>query len=135
MEDEREIIQHYFNLGYENEVIRQFLGDYHSIRMSLSTLKRRLRDYGLKRRGNDVNVDQLRDITRNEIHGSGESQGYRAVWHSLSMVHQIYVPRYLVATILKEVDPVGVQQRRRCRLSRRRYVSYGPNFCWHVDGN
>ena len=135
MEDEREIIQHYFNLGYENEVIRQFLGDYHSIRMSLSTLKRRLRDYGLKRRGNDVNVDQLRDIIRNEIRGSGESQGYRAVWHSLRLVHQIHVPRHLVATILKEVDPVGVQQRRRRRLSRRRYVSYGPNFCWHVDGN
>ena len=43
--------------------------------------------------------------------------------------------RSLVATILREVDLVGVQQRRRCRLSRRKYVSYGPNFCWHVDGN
>lgn len=80
MEDEREIIYNYFNLGYENEVILQFLADYHGIRMSLSTLKRRLRDYGLKRRGNDVNVDQLRDII-NETLGSGESLGYRAVWH------------------------------------------------------
>ena len=49
MKDEREIIHNYFNLGYENEVILQFLADYHGIRMSLSTLKRRLRDYGLKR--------------------------------------------------------------------------------------
>ena len=135
MDDEREVIHNYFNLGYESEVILQFLAEYHGIRISLSTLKRRLRDYGLKRRGNDVNVDQLRDIIRNEILGSGESQGYRAVWHSLRLVHQIHVPRHLVATILQEVDPVGVQQRRRRRLSRRRYASYGLNFCWHVDGN
>lgn len=134
MEDEREIIHNYFNLGYENEVILQFLADYHGIRLGLSTLKRRLRDYGLKRRGNDVNVVQLRDII-NETLGSGESQGYRAVWHSLRFVHQIHVPRHLVAAILQEVDPVGVQQRRKRRLSQRRYVSYGPNFCWLVDGN
>ena len=71
MENEREIIHNYFNLGYENEVILQFLADYHGIRTSLSTLKRRLRDYGLNRRGNDVNIDQLRGIIRNEILGSG----------------------------------------------------------------
>ena len=101
MEDERGIIHNHFNLGYENEVILQFLADYHGIsRMSLSTLKCRLRDYGLKRRGNNVNVNQLRDIIRNEILGSGESQGYRVVWHSLRLVHQIHVPRHLVATIL-----------------------------------
>ena len=65
MADERSLIQNYFHLGYENEVILQFLVDYHGIKMSVSTLKRRLRDYGLKRRGNEVDVDQLRDIIRN----------------------------------------------------------------------
>ena len=134
MADERSVVRNYFNLGYENEVILQFLVDYHGIKMILSTLKRRLRNYGLKRRGNEVDVDQLRDIIRNEISGSGQALGYRAVWHSSRLVHGIHVPRHLVATILREIDTVGVQQRRR-RLSRRRYVSYGPNFCWHVDGN
>ena len=72
MEDERTmIIQHYFHLGYENEVIRQFLADYHGIKMSLSTLKRRLWDFGFKRSGNDINVDWLREIIRNEIRASG----------------------------------------------------------------
>ena len=134
MADERSLIRDYFHLGYENEVILQFLVDYHRIKMSLSTLKRRLRGYGLKRREKEVDVDQLRDIIRIEISGSGQALGYRAVWHSLRLVHQIHVPRHLVATILREVDPVGVQQRRRRRLSWRKYVSYGPNFCWHVDG-
>ena len=106
-------LREHFHLGYENEVILQFLVDYHGIKMSVSTLKRRLRDYGLKRRENEVDVDQLRDIIRNEISGSGQALGCRAVWHSLRLMHRIHVPRHLVATILREIDPVGVQQRRR----------------------
>ena len=79
MADERSPMRNYFHLGYENEVILQFLVDYHGIKMSLSTLKRRLRDYGLKRRGNNVDVDQLRDIIRNEISGSGQALGYSTI--------------------------------------------------------
>jgi len=30
---------------------------------------------------------------------------------------------------MKEIDP-----KRSRRLRRRAYVSYGPNFCWHIDG-
>ena len=135
MVDEKSLILNYFHLGFENEVILQFLVDYHGIKISLSMLKRRLQDYGLKRGGNEVDVDQLRDIIRNEISGSGQALGYRAVWHSLRLVHRIHVPRHLEATILRAVDPVGVQQRRRRRLARRKYFSCGPNSCWHVGGN
>ena len=31
---EREIISHYFHLGYENGVIREFLQNYHNITLS-----------------------------------------------------------------------------------------------------
>ena len=44
------------------------------------------------------------------------------------------VPRSQVASIMKDIDLEGVQQRRSRQLRRRAYVSYGPNFCWHVDG-
>lgn len=131
---EREIISYYFHLGYENEVIREFLQNYHNITLSLRTLKRRLRDFGLRRNGNDIDRDQLRDIIKEQLHGSGRSLGYRAIWHSLRLEHHIHVPRRIVATVMQELDPDGVEQRRRRRLSRRRYFSYGPNFCWHVDG-
>ena len=43
------------------------------------------------------------------------------------------VPRSQVASIMKDIDLEGVQQRRSRQLRRRAYVSYGPNFCWHVD--
>ena len=46
----------------------------------------------------------------------------------------IRVPRSIVQSILKELDPVGSENRRRHRLQRRRYVNPGPNFAWHVDG-
>ena len=134
---EREIITHYFHLGYPNEIIREFLSNYHDITMSLRTLKRRLRDFSLRRNGN-MNEDvqeRIREVIENEIsNGSGASLGYRSMWHLLRLQYHVHVPRRVVAQILHEVDPEGVQQRRRRRLSRRRYISFGPNFCCHVDG-
>ena len=105
--------------------------------MSLRTLKRRLRDFGLRRNGN-INDDlerRIRQIIENEIsNGSGASLGYRSMWHLLRLQYHIHVPRRVVVQVIQETDPEGVQQRRRRRLSRRRYISFGPNFCWHVDG-
>ena len=131
-DDVKDIVSHYFNNGHENDVILQFLKEYHEIDISLSTLKRRLKDYGLKRYKN-TDEERLRAIN-NELKGSGGSLGYRAMWHSLRLEYKLHVPCWLVAKVMKELDPEGVEQRRRKRLSRRKYVSYGPNFCWHVDG-
>ena len=71
--------------------------------------------------------EQLRDIIQNEISVPGILRGYGAVWHSLRLNHHIHVPRHKVASILQELNPEATEQRSR-RLSRRRYVSYGPNF-------
>ena len=106
----REIISYYFHLGYENEVIREFLQNYHNITLSLRTLKRRLRDFSLRRNGNDIDRDQLRDIIKEQLHGSGRSLGYRAIWHSLRLEHHIHVPRRIVATVMQELDPDGVER-------------------------
>eukprot|EP00794_Sanderia_malayensis_P013171 gene13171-14521_t len=131
---ERELITTYFHSGYPNEVIRSFLEKHHGISMSLSTLKRRLRDFGLSRRNNgQVNVDEVRQIIRQELSGSGRLLGYRSIWHSLRLEHHIHFPRRRVAEMIKELDPEGVQLRKRRRLVRRQYRSYGPNFCWHAD--
>lgn len=37
-------------------------------------------------------------------------------------------------TMLRQVDPNGVQFRSRRRLLRRTYYSLGPNHTWHIDG-
>ena len=36
---------------------------------------------------------------------------------------------------LRELDPDGVESRRKKRLCRRVYHSKGPNFIWHIDGH
>ena len=55
-ENERRIIENYFNQGFQNDVILAFL-KLHGVEMSLRTLKRRLHYYGLRRRG-VMNVSQ-----------------------------------------------------------------------------
>ena len=36
---------------------------------------------------------------------------------------------------MKEIDPDGVRERRARRLTRRNFISFGPNFTWrHIDG-
>ena len=50
-EDEKEIITRYFHLGYENQVILEFLRMYHRIGYGLSTLKRRAGEPESRRAG------------------------------------------------------------------------------------
>ena len=53
--------------GFEYDTIVSFLERFHGIHISLSTLKRRLRDYGLKRRNSAVlNQNEVRKIIPSE---------------------------------------------------------------------
>ncbi|CAB4030089.1 Hypothetical predicted protein [Paramuricea clavata] len=115
---EREIITHHFHLGYPNEIIRLFLLNYHEIVMSLRTLKRRLRDFGLRRNGN-INEDlegrirQINEIIENKIsNGSGASLGYRSMWHLHRLQCHIQVPRRfkkLIPKVCSKGDEDGCQ--------------------------
>ena len=55
------------------------------------------------------------------------------MWARLRM-KGIMVKRARVMTLLKELDPDGVESRRKKRLRRRAYHAKGPNFVWHTDG-
>ena len=75
----RLLVERDFYLGFKKQVILDFLKNRHGIPISLSTLKRRLRDYGLKRRGAQIEDQELREILLREISGPGQLRGYRAV--------------------------------------------------------
>ena len=47
----------------------------------------------------------------------------------------IFVKRARVMRFLKELDPEGVESRKKKRLRRRLYHAKGPNFIWHIDGH
>ena len=48
--------------------------------------------------------------------------------------YHIHAPRGLVAAIMKEIDPNGVEERKAQRLRRRTFHSRGANATWHMDG-
>ncbi len=131
---EEEIIRHYFHRGFSFDVILDFLCKHHGISISLRTLKRRLQKYGLKKRKCNIDEETVRNLVRSEMANAGEQSGYRTIWHALRLIHNIHPSRKLVAEILRELDPEASNARRSRRLKRRKYLSPGPNYCWHVDG-
>ena len=132
--DEKNIIQCYFNCGFTYEVILHFLQKHHGLSISLRTLKRKLNKFGFKRRNNTIDDETIRNLVKIEMENAGEQSGYRTIWHALRLVHKVHAPRDLVARLLKELDPQASIARRCRKLQRRKYLSPGPNHCWHVDG-
>ena len=110
------------------------MSKHHGISISLRTLKRRLQKFGLKKRNSGVDEETVRNLVRSEMVNAGEQSGYRTIWHALRLIHKIHPPRALVAEILRELDPEASNARRSRKLKRRKYLSPGPNYCWHVDG-
>jgi hypothetical protein len=113
------ILQIIGNERCKYDVIVDLLSTNHHICISVHTLKRRLQVYGLKKRSNVV------DLIKQEAEGSsGNLKGYRAIWHALRIKHHVHVPRSLVATYQKEIDPDASRARRNRRPHRRQYVSH-----------
>jgi hypothetical protein len=128
-----DLIREIFHRGYRYDIIVSLL-EKEGYKMHLRTLKRKLSDMGLKRKGSNLEESEIELLIRREVEGAGRLAGYRNIWHALRLRHHVHVPRSLVARLMKKIDPDGVQDRRARRLTRRNYVSSGPNFCWHVDG-
>ena len=125
----------YFEHGYRNKDIIQLLFTIHGLSLSLSHLKRLLKNRGLKRRVpcSRQSLECLISTLQVELQTSAKCLGYKAMWKRLKK-KGINVPRLAVRHALKMLDPVGVEQRKRRRFRRRNYIRPGPNFCWHVDG-
>ncbi|CAG2214990.1 unnamed protein product [Mytilus edulis] len=105
------------------------------LHVSVSSVKRRLRDYRilLRRRYADITDVDLDDRVR-RITQSNRSLGQRMVQGFLQ-TEGVNLPRRRIAESLIRVDEAGVAIRW-CRTIRRRsYQVSGPNALWHVDGN
>ena len=110
-----EVVPYYFFRGFTYEEIRNFLQINHGLEISITTLKRQIKAYGLKRRMPDYDVGQIRAAIENIFDGYGS----------------IHVPRIVVQEILREIDPEGTQLRKARRLKRRVYHNPRPNYAWH----
>ncbi|XP_056106311.1 uncharacterized protein LOC130084836 [Rhinichthys klamathensis goyatoka] len=131
---EADLIHKYFSEGHTYEVILDFLGTKHNIFLSLSTLKRKLRNAGLTRRTEYTPINTVNAAITHELTGSGQLLGYRALWQTLRQKYFLTVKRDDVMHTIRRLDPSGVQLRHRHRFVRRGYITAGPNQVWHVDG-
>jgi len=131
----KSFIVQYFNQGCSNFDILGFLLLHHNIQISLSTLKRDLVALGLSRRhlATAENPNEIRQLIEEELAGSGVNLGYRKIWKIIQS-KGIPAKRQTVMEILREVDPEGVQARKKKRLRRRIYSVPGPDHLWHIDG-
>ncbi len=85
MNDLKDTVCVYFKYGFQYKVILLFLSLYHGINISLRTLKRRLRDYGLERRNRAPNMSAVWNTIRNELQGPGiKSNIYIRYWKTHS---------------------------------------------------
>ena len=64
---EKEVIEGYFYSGFSYETIIHFLSKYSGIAMSMSTLKRRLSLYDLKRNKKEIDLSDVEGVIRHEL--------------------------------------------------------------------
>lgn len=134
--EEWKLMKKYFYKKYTYEEICGVLKSKHNIRISVRTLKRKLKQKKLKRKNIiESPPEEIMSAIINEVFGEGCNLGYRAMWYRLQKKYQITAKQKTVLEILRFVDPEGVEQRSRYRLRRRQYISRGPNFIWHTDGH
>ena len=117
--------------------ITELLKHRHGYQVSLSTIKRRLREKGCKKRALVTARSPRSDVYQavlEELRGCGSLMGYRRVHRSL-LSKGIICRREDIRKMMKDIYPEGVDLRRRRRLRRREYTSPGPNFAWHIDGH
>ena len=106
---EQEIIDKFFNDGYDYNMINTILAKRYRINMSLRNLKRRLQVYGLKKNQN-VSNEALKEIMRRKVLGSSSKLGYRGMWNLLRVSYGIRTPRNVIMRMFKELHSAQLKR-------------------------
>lgn len=129
------LIQKYFEKNFTYDEICHLLNNKHKIKISLTTLQRKISQLGLKRKNvEESDLVNIVDAVIKELCSCGYDLGYKSLWQKLKKNYNLTVKRETVYRILKIADPEGVANRFGNRLKRRQYLSLGPNYAWHCDG-
>ena len=127
----------YFERDFTYIEFLEFLRVRHGYIMSFSTLKRWLREKGMRKCPLEAirnDTSDMFEAVRDELSGSGTDIGYRRIHKALKSKGYI-CRRDDVSQIFKQLNPDSVKLRKHRRLHCRRYVANGPNFVWHLDGH
>ena len=121
------VIRLYFALGLKYAEILLLLRELNGWHLSLRTLKRILKRMDLKRRTGFSDVLEVALFIQKQVLGAGSMLGYKTM-HLKCVQNGFTVTQETVRFLLHIIDPEGIALRGRRRLSRRVYLSLGPNF-------
>ena len=127
------LIKEYFRHGYSYNEILGLLSKQHGIMISTRTLYRILRKHGLYRKSNQSSFQLVIQFIAAQLTSSGSCIGYRQM-RQRCVMNGFRINKNNVLTIMRELDPEGIELRKRNCLRRRKYYSCGPNWVWHIDG-
>ena len=102
------------------------------IQISMSTLQRRLKLFGLHRRKAQSDLLEIALFLQEQLNQYGMLHGYRFM-HLKCIQAGLVVTQSTVRCLLKILDPQGVQLRLRRHLRQRLCRNPGPKSLWHVD--
>lgn len=114
--DERSAITSYFHLGLKYETIIKFLAVFHGVIISLRTLKRRLRDFGLCRTGSSP-AQVIDAAISMELCGAGDLLSMNISSTVLSYKWQVLYFYEPVSTVLQNALLAG------CKMVRINHIS------------
>ena len=126
----------YFTKVFTYLEIQEFLGVYHQLTISLSTIKRHLKKCNLFRGPVErIQTDDaaLLATVREELSGNGSNIGYRRVWAHLRKTGlKVWLEDVHPSILQYDLD--GVLRRKQRKLRRRKYFSAGPNYSCNING-
>ena len=103
----KDLLEKYFRDGFRYKEIIALLKNCHGIKISLRTLHRCLR-----RKGKQSPLLDIVKFIQHELEGSGSCIGYRAMYKRC-IRNGLMVSGVIVAQVMKDLDPIGVNRRRR----------------------
>ena len=127
------VLKKYFTAGFSYEEICNFLFRFRRIKIAIRHLNCLLRQCNLQRRKNHSNINTVIKFIQDELKGSSSCFGY---WYMLQKLRssRLTADKETVRLILKSLDLVGFEKRKRRKLTHREYHSFGPNHTCHIDG-
>ena len=120
------------------EIVDFVKRDYPQFCWSLPTLARRMKFLGIKYISRETTLADIKTAVQNELDGPGKLLGYRAMNQKLRTEHHICVPRNVVADVLYEMDPEGVQSRnvkKKKKKDKKPFTSLGSGWTYSLDGH
>jgi len=120
------------------EIVDYMKRDFPQYTWSVPTLARRLKHFGISYIDKEVDLQQVISAVQKELEGPGKNLGYRAMHLKLRTEYHISIPRDLVADVMFDLDPDGVQDRnvkKKEKKPKRPFYSAGPGWTYSVDGH